>query len=113
MAHPSDQLHAQGLLGSAVTSILRAQAVDRKNLVVVLALGVASGCVLGFLAAAVLLQCSWAAATFVAAAGTPHGMNSPKLSGMVSDDACSLAGNAPLLRMLKLCWLLRVLKLSW
>ena len=68
-----------------------AQAVDRKNLVVVLALGVASGCVLGFLAAAVVLQCSWAAATYVAAAGTPHGMSSPKLSGMISDDACSLA----------------------
>ena len=63
---------------------------------VVLALGVASGCVLGFLAAAVVLQCSWAAATYVAAAGMPHGMNSPKLSGMI-DGACSLAGNALLL----------------
>ena len=69
---------------------------------VVLALGVASGCVLGFLAAAVVLQCSWAAATYVAAAGTPHGMSSPKLSGMVSDDACSLAGNALLLYMREL-----------
>ena len=49
----------------------RAQAVDRKNLVVVLALGVASGCVLGFLAAAVFLQCSWAAAHLAAAAGVP------------------------------------------
>ncbi len=55
---------------------------DRKTLVVVLALGVASGCVLGFLAAAVVLQCSRAAANFVAAAGTPHGMNSLKLLGM-------------------------------
>ena len=51
------------------THARRAQAVDRKNLVVVLALGVASGCVLGFLAAAVFLQCSWAAAHLAAAAG--------------------------------------------
>lgn len=51
------------------THAQRAQAVDRKNLVVVLALGVASGCVLGFLAAAVFLQCSWAAAHLAAAAG--------------------------------------------
>ena len=80
---------------------------------VVLALGVASGCVLGFLAAAVVLQCSWAAATYAAAAGTPHGMSSPKLSGMVSDDACSLAGNALLLCVRELRWLRRVLKLSW
>lgn len=55
---PCQPMHAQ-----------RAQAVDRKNLVVVLALGVASGCVLGFLAAAVFLQCSWAAAHLAAAAG--------------------------------------------
>lgn len=52
---------------------------DRKNLVVVLALGVASGCVLGFLAAAVFLQCSWAAAHLAAAAGVAT--LSPRLSG--------------------------------
>ena len=51
------------------THAQRTQAVDRKNLVVVLALGVASGCVLGFLAAAVFLQCSWAAAHLAAMAG--------------------------------------------
>ena len=55
------------------------QAVDRKNLVVVLALGVASGCVLGFLAAAVFLQCSWAAAHLAAVAGVAT--LSPRFSG--------------------------------
>jgi len=64
---------------------------------VVLALGVASGCVLGFLAAAVFLHCSWAAAHLASAATLPA-LSSPKFAGMqaaVYEDACGLHGAAP------------------
>ncbi|KAK9826107.1 hypothetical protein WJX81_004261 [Elliptochloris bilobata] len=73
------RLEAQAAADADASAQRVHQAVDRKNLVVVLALGVASGCVLGFLAAAVFLQCSWAAAHLAAAAGAAT--LSPRFSG--------------------------------